>query len=249
MNVVAFGAHPDDVDLYAGGLVAGLARRGATVILVDLTAGELGTRGTKEIRAREAQEAARILGAAARECLGLPDGGLDAADSAQNRAVVEAIRRHRPALVIAPWEVDVHPDHKEAARLVERAWFLARLPGYSAEGAPARPGPILSYEQKVPFAPDLVVDIGAERETKQAAIRAFASQFSREPNDPRVTEISEPPFHEMLEARMRLRGAAIGAAWGEGYKRRGPQPVHDPLELLPAGEVQRAARRLSGEAT
>jgi LmbE family N-acetylglucosaminyl deacetylase len=189
------------------------------------------------------------LGVAARECLGLPDGGLDAADPAQNRAIAEAIRRHRPALVIAPWEVDVHPDHKEAARLIERAWFFARLPGYAAQGTPFRPGPSLSYEQKIAFAPDLVVDIGADRETKQAAIREFASQFSREPGDPRATEISEPAFHEMLEARMRLRGASIGTAWGEGYKRHGPQPVHEPLELLPAGEVNRGARRHSGEAT
>jgi bacillithiol biosynthesis deacetylase BshB1 len=232
MNVVAFGAHPDDVDLYAGGFVAGLARRGARVILVDLSAGERGTRGTPEIRAREAAEAARILGANARECLGFPDGALDAGDSAQTRAVVEALRRHRPDLVLAPWEVDVHPDHKEAARLIERAWFFARLPHHPASGDPVRPGPVLSYEQKIPFEPDLVVDVGLDRAAKQAAIRAFASQFTRGPQDPRSTEVSEPAFHEMLEARMRVRGAAIGVAWGEGYKRRGPHPVRDPLQVL-----------------
>jgi LmbE family N-acetylglucosaminyl deacetylase len=118
---------------------------------------------------------------------------------------------------------------------VERAWFFARLPGYAADGEPLRPGPVLSYEQKITFEPDLVVDVGAERDTKRAAIRAFASQFTREPNDPRITEISEPAFHEMLDARMRVRGASIGAAWGEGYKLRGPLPVKNPLELLGGG--------------
>jgi bacillithiol biosynthesis deacetylase BshB1 len=234
MNVVAFGAHPDDVDLYAGGTIAGLSRRGAHVVLVDLSAGELGTRGTPAIRAREALDAARVLGAA-RESLGLPDGGLDARDSSHLRAVVGTLRRHRPALVLAPWAVDVHPDHGEAARLVERAWFFARLPAFSADGEPFRPGPIFSYEQKIPFEPDLVVDIGADLEAKRAALRAFASQFVRGPEDSRATEISEPAFHEMLEARMRVRGASIGATWGEGFKRRGPLAVRDPLQLL-AGE-------------
>ena len=122
VNVIAFGAHPDDVDLYAGGLVAGLARRGADVLLVDLTAGELGTRGTPELRESEAAEAARILGVR-RRCLGLPDGRLSGTDDAQNRAIVEALRAHPSELVLAPWEVDLHPDHLQACLLVRRAHF------------------------------------------------------------------------------------------------------------------------------
>jgi len=232
VTVVAFAAHPDDVELYAGGLCAALARAGVRVALVDLTRGELGTRGDVATRAREAEEAARILGAASRECLGLPDGGISAADPAQARAVVAALRRHRPSLVLAPWEADPHPDHGEASRLVRRACFLARLARYPADGAPFAPGPVLFYEQKTPFEPDVVVDIGGDLETKRAAVRAFASQFSRAPDDPLRTEISEPAFHAMLEARARVHGARIGAAWGEGYKREGPQAVADPLALL-----------------
>jgi bacillithiol biosynthesis deacetylase BshB1 len=232
VNVVAFAAHPDDVELYAGGLCAGLARCGVAVVLVDLTRGELGTRGDVATRAREAAEAARLLGAKSRECLGLPDGSLSAADPAQARAVVEAMRRHHPALILAPWEVDPHPDHREAAALVRRARFLARLSKYVAEGAPFVPGPTLWYEQKTPFEPDVVVDIGADLETKRAAIRAFASQFFRAPDDPVRTEVSDPAFHEMLEARARVHGARIGVRWGEGYKREGPQPLLDPLHLL-----------------
>ncbi len=239
MNVVAFAAHPDDVELYAGGLCAGLARLGAKLVLVDLTRGELGTRGDVETRSKEATEAARILGASSRECLGLPDGSISAADPAHTRAIVEAMRRHRPALVIAPWEVDPHPDHRETALLVRRARFLARLAKYAAEGAPVVPGPILWYEQKTPFEPDLVVDIGADLETKRAAIRAFASQFSRAPDDPLRTTVSDPAFHEVLEARARVHGARIGVRWGEGYKREGPHPVLDAQTLLrpPAPEA------------
>jgi N-acetylglucosamine malate deacetylase 1 len=240
VRVVAFAAHPDDVELYAGGLCAALAKAGAVLALVDLTRGELGTRGNAGTRAREAAEAARILGAASRECLDLPDGGISAADPGHARAVVEALRRHRPSLVLAPWDVDPHPDHRETALLVRRARFLARLPKLDAAGEPCRPGPILFYEQKTPFEPDVVVDIGAVLETKRAAVRAYASQFTREAGDPARTEISEAAFHGMLEARSRVHGSRIGATWGEGYKREGPQAVSDPRHLFavaPEGEA------------
>lgn len=232
MRVVAFAAHPDDVELYAGGLCAALVKAGATLALVDLTRGELGTRGDAGTRAREATEAARILGAASRECLDLPDGAISSADAEHARAVVEALRRHRPALVLAPWDVDPHPDHRETALLVRRARFLARLPKLAAGGEPFAPGPVLFYEQKTPFEPDVVVDIGAVLDVKRAAVRAYASQFTRPPGDPARTEISEPSFHEVLEARARVHGARIGVTWGEGYKREGPQAVLDPRHLF-----------------
>lgn len=233
MRVLAIGAHPDDVDLYAGGLVAALAAAGAWVSLADLTAGELATRGTPELRAKEAGEAARLLGVAGRECLRLPDGGIRRTDPDQTRALVELMRRHRPELVLAPWEEDLHPDHRETHHLVRRARFFARVGGFPAEGEPCRPGPVLFYEQKVPFEPDVVVDIGAVRETKLAAIAAFSSQFVRDPADPLRTEISDPEFHAMLEARSRERGGRIGVTWGEGYRREGPQPVRDVRHLFP----------------
>jgi bacillithiol biosynthesis deacetylase BshB1 len=235
VSVLAVGAHPDDVDLYAGGLVAALARAGVPVAMVDLTAGEAASRGTPGLRAEEAREAARHLGAASRECLGLPDGGILRGDAAQTRALVEAMRRHRPALVLAPWEEDLHPDHREAAHLVRRARFFARVTGFAADGDPFRPGPVLFYEQKIPFEPQVVVDIGAVRDTKRAAVGAFSSQFSRAPDDPVRTEISDPEFHEMLDARSRERGARIGVTWGEGYRRDEPQAVRDVTHLLPGG--------------
>ena len=182
------------------------------------------------------QEAARILGAQ-RECLGLPDGGISSGEPSHAKAVVEALRRHRPSLVLAPWEDDPHPDHRETSLLVRRARFVARLPRYDAKGEPFAPGPVLWYEQKTPFVPDVVVDIGTDLETKRSAIRAFATQFFRTPDDPVRTEVSDPTFHEMLEARSRVHGARIGAVWGEGFKREGPQPVTDPLQLLSGRSV------------
>jgi bacillithiol biosynthesis deacetylase BshB1 len=241
MTVLAVGAHPDDVDLYAGGLVASLTARGVDVVIVDLTRGELGTRGDPDGRAEEAREAARILGVTVRECLSLPDGGLRGTDPTQTRAMVETLRRHRPALILAPYEVDLHPDHAETARLVRRARFFARLPRFEADGDPCRPGPILAYEQKIPFVPDVVVNIDDVYETKLAAIRAFDSQFGARPKET-PTEISEPVFHEMLAARARVHGSRIGATWGEAYRRDGPQAVHDPRVLLGkslGGEVSR----------
>jgi bacillithiol biosynthesis deacetylase BshB1 len=233
VKALAFGAHPDDVELYAGGLVAALVRYGVEVAIVDLTAGELGTRGTPEGRAAEAAEAARLLGVRSRECLRLPDAGIARTDGGQARAVVEAFRRHAPDLVLAPWEVDVHPDHREASHLIRRARFLARVARFDADGPPCRPGPILFYEQKVPFEPHLVVDIGAVRDVKRRAVAAFASQFTRAPEDPLRTEISEPEFHEMLDARSRAHGARIGVTWGEGYRRDEPEAVLDAGRLLP----------------
>ena len=232
MRVVAFAAHPDDVELYAGGLCAALIAAGASLALVDLTRGELGTRGDPGTRAREAAEAARTLGAASRECLGLPDGGISAADGEHTRALVEALRRHRPTLILAPWDVDPHPDHRETALLVRRARFLARLPRFDAGGEPVAVGPVLFYEQKTPFEPDVVVDVTDHFETRRAAIRCFSSQFTRGADDPVRTEISEPSFHAMLEARCRVHGGRIGVAWGEGYKREGPQAVFDPRHLF-----------------
>lgn len=253
-RVVAFGAHPDDVDLYAGGLVAGLSRRGVEVVLVDLTAGELGSRGNVRTRRKEAAESARILGAR-RVCLDLPDGRLAATDDDQNRAVTAALREYSPDFILAPWEEDLHPDHRQACFLIRRAHFLARVKHYDAEGSPGRPGGILYYEQKLPLVPDLIVDITPDIETKRAAVRAFGSQFSRSEavmgesavwdtdsptqvrsaDDPAGrTEISDPAFHEMLEARSRVHGYRIGVTWGEAYRREGPEAIHDPLDLRAA---------------
>lgn len=236
MNVLAIGPHPDDIELYAGGTVAALVGAGAHVVLLDLTRGERGTRGNAEIRAAEAAVAARILGVKGRECLGLPDTLLNAQDPGQLRTLVEALRRHRPDLILAPHEDDPHPDHQEAARMTRRAHFLARLAGYAASGEAFSPGPIYWYEQKTSFEPHVVVDITPHRERKREAVNAYPSQFSQDPAQGRPTEISQPSFHEALEARMRLRGASIHVAYGEGFQLSGPVPVRDVFSFFGGGQ-------------
>ncbi|MDP6528548.1 MAG: bacillithiol biosynthesis deacetylase BshB1 [Gemmatimonadota bacterium] len=231
MTVLAIGAHPDDVDLYAGGMIAGLVRRGVRVVILDLTRGEMGSRGDADTREEEATAAARALGVSVRECAGLPDGGVCAANADHVRTVVEAIRRHRPRLLLAPFENDPHPDHRETAALVRQACFLSGATQANAAGDPFHPGRVLFYEQKVSFEPDLVVDITEDVNAKRAAVHAFASQFTREGGGAK-TQISDAAFHEMLAARELVHGARIGVHRGEGYRLDGPVAVADAVQLL-----------------
>src|SRR5262245_21877743 len=143
LDALFFGAHPDDVELTSAGLAALLAAQGAAVGIVDLTRGECGTRGTPAERAAEAAEAARRLGVAQRECLGLPDTGIDRRDRVQLRTVVECVRRHRPRLVVAPDPDDDHPDHVEASALLTRASHLSGLTRFEAAGERHRPARLL----------------------------------------------------------------------------------------------------------
>src|SRR5204863_8830186 len=125
-DVLAFGPHPDDVDLCAGGLLLKMRKAGYRCVIVDMTRGEAGSRGTPESRAIETETAARLLGLAARENLGLPDGGLEV-NVAMTTPVVTAIRKWRPRLVVGPCPVDLHPDHEAAAAIVRRAYYLATI--------------------------------------------------------------------------------------------------------------------------
>jgi N-acetylglucosamine malate deacetylase 1 len=238
LDALFFGAHPDDVELSAGGLAALLASYGHAVGIADLTRGEMGTRGDVEERAAEAAAAARELGVAWRGSLGLPDLGLDRHDRAQQRAVVACLREHRPRLVVAPDPEDAHPDHVEASRLVERACYLAGLASFGAEpgGAPPvrhRPERLLFAIYRGAVRPHLVVDVSAAWERRMRAVRAHGSQL--DPVRGAATYLTEPGFLEGIEARGRSLGALIGARHGEGYRVRGPLAVTDARALLPAG--------------
>lgn len=234
LEALFFGAHPDDIELTCGGLAALLARHGHAVGLVDLTRGELGTRGDVALRAREAEEAARALGVASRECLGLPDGGLNRHDRAQVAAVVECLRRHRPSLVVAPHPDDAHPDHGEAAQLVTRACYLAGLAKYPAAGGRWRPQRLLYALYRGDRPATLVVDVTAVWDARVAAVRAHASQLGPAAGEP--TYLTAPGFLAEVEARARVYGAQAGGTFGEGYTSRGPLALRDARALLGAGE-------------
>jgi bacillithiol biosynthesis deacetylase BshB1 len=230
LDALFFGAHPDDLELTSGGLAALLAARGFAVGLVDLTRGEAASRGTVEERARESEEAARRLGVRLRECLALPDLGLDRHEPTQVRAVVAALRRHRPGLVVAPWREDAHPDHAEAHHLVRRAAYVSGLARFDAPGERHRPMRMLFALYRGTDAPHLVVDVSAVWERRMAALHAHRSQL--DPAAGPQTYLTHPDFLAEVEGRARALGATIGARYGEGYRTFGPLGITDVRALI-----------------
>jgi bacillithiol biosynthesis deacetylase BshB1 len=236
VDVIAFGAHPDDVELGAGATLAHCVARGLTVGIVDLTRGEMGTRGTAAIRAREAKAAQRILGAAFRRHLDFGDGQLRTG-RAEELEVIEVIRRHTPSLLLAPYPDDRHPDHTRTGRLVTDAWFYAGLKNLTSRNVAHRPQAVIYYLQNYQFTPSLVVDVTAVWKKKMRAIAAYASQFynpkSREP----ITMIARKSFVDMIEARGRHFGTLIGADYGEAFVSKQPPRVDDLVAAFGGREV------------
>lgn len=235
LDVLALGAHPDDVELGCGGTLALLARNGKRVGIAHLTRGEAGTRGTVDERRREAERAAAALGASELEFLDCGDGGLRTG-AAEEEAVISLLRRYRPRLVLGPAPVDRHPDHGRAHRLVEEACFYAGLAS-RGDGDPYRPSAVWSYMGHDSFEPDLVVDVTAGWEAKMAALDAYESQLHQLGADRRepATKVASPEFRLAMEGRARHFGLLIGAAYGEPFSSRLPLAVRDPLALLPGG--------------
>jgi N-acetylglucosamine malate deacetylase 1 len=230
-DVLAVGAHPDDVEVGCGGVLALCSRAGMHVAIADLTGGELGTRGTPALREEEARKAADVLGVPTRVGLGLPDGSLGT-DPEHRNAVVGLLRDLRPRLVLAPYHLDDrHPDHAAAGRLVRDACFLAGVAKWG-DGEPHRPARLHHYMLHAVFEPTFVVDVTPVWEQRTAAVAAFASQFSAAPSD-RRTAIDGGGFLELLEARARVFGAMIGAVRGEPFSCTGPLGL-DRLPDLPA---------------
>jgi len=230
-DVVAIGAHPDDVEASCGGLLAKLVARGHQVAVCDLTRGELGSNGSPEARAVEAAAAARVLGITTRVGLDLPDGGLDGRDPAQTTAVVRMLRELRPRLVVAPQARARHPDHVEAARLVRRAHFFAAVHRFVADApAIARPTLIhgLDYD---PMRESFVVDVSAWMEIKLAALRCYASQFDRTAGA-RPTLLNDPAYLERIRMHARWYGDRIGCEAGEPFTYAAGIPVDDPVAIL-----------------
>jgi N-acetylglucosamine malate deacetylase 1 len=247
VDVLVFGPHPDDIEICAGGLVLTLRRRGYSVGGIDLSRGEAGTRGNRAAREREAEAGTRLLGLAFRENLGLPDGGIES-DVPARDLVIDAIRRHRPRLVVAPFPSDDHPDHTHAGELVKDARFLAGCANIGPGGEPWRPGRVLFYPSRELLLPSLIVDISDVFEEKLAAVRAHASQLhdpsSREP----LTTISSPDFLPMIEAGNRHYGGLIGALYGEPYIVQGPLAVDDPVPAVRDRNFGRSGRQAAGGA-
>ncbi len=226
-------AHPDDAELVMGGTLALEAARGRRIALVDLTRGEAGSRGTPETRAAEATEAARILGVAHRESLGLPDARLQATSEARD-AVIAALRRLRPRLVILQHWEQRHPDHAAASRLIYDAAFVAGLKGYRPELGPAfRPQKLIysvTMTEAQEASPSFVVDITPVFETKMRAVAAFASQFTPQPDETGPSPLDR--FRDAIELSARRHGQRIGVRYGEGFVVREPVSLTGVSDLL-----------------
>jgi len=220
-DILVLSAHPDDAELGCGATIAKHISLGFKVAVVDFTRGELGTRGTATTRDQEAADSAKILGLAARENLGLPDGFFQNNQEAQ-LAVVKAIRKYQPEIVFANAVYDRHPDHGKGANLAFDACFLAGLAKIDTtlEGKPQlpwRPKAVYHYIQSQFIVPAIIVDVTDFWQKKMEAVKAFKTQFfdpnSKEPQ----TYISNPAFLQMLEARGLELGHAIGVKYGEGF--------------------------------
>ncbi len=242
LDLLAFAAHPDDVELCAGGTMCVLARKGYSTGIIDLTRGELGTRGTPEGRMEEAAAAARVMGLAARENLGLPDGGIENTP-AHREAVIRMLRKYRPRIVLLNAPEERHPDHPAAARLVADACFyagLARIETTDADGSPQqpwRPHHALHYIQTLDLEPTFIVDVTSAWEEKLETLRAFRSQVHTPGYTPAAGEsetfISNPGFFQWIEARARAWGYRIGAEFGEPFVyRHGPIGIDDLVGTL-----------------
>lgn len=234
VDLMVVGAHPDDAELHAGGLMAKLSRRGARVLLVDATAGEFGTRGTREERAEEGAEAARILGVQ-RACLGLPDGSVGADPQLAMRAFVMAIREHRPAVVLTHAPGDHHPDHQAVSEAVKRATFMANVLRYDTGQERFAPRKLFYYwgHRHQPPPPNcFVTDITETYETKVAALRAHRSQFHNPGYEAPSTFVSSEQFWRAVEARAAYYGSLAWVRYAEAFVPVDTLHVDDPLAAM-----------------
>jgi bacillithiol biosynthesis deacetylase BshB1 len=234
LAALAFGAHADDVELACGGTLITLAARGHKTGVVVLTRGEMGSRGSAEIRAQEFRSAAEITGLAAYQMLDIPDGQVEAT-WVNKLKIIEALRTFRPRIVFAPYWMDRHPDHEETSHLVRAAAYLSGLKRIET-GQPAfRPYKLIFYQTRFEFSPSFIVDISLSHEQKMKAILAYSSQFysqDRAKPEDDCPLIARPEFLDSIEARDRRYGAAIGAKYGEPFLVREAIQLKDPVEFF-----------------
>jgi bacillithiol biosynthesis deacetylase BshB1 len=229
LDLLAFGPHPDDVELGMGGTLARHNAAGYGTAIVDLTRGEMGSNGTPAIRIAEGEEAARILGCAWRSNLALPDRGLEYRDPEQLRKAVNAIRAVRPRVVAINWGVDRHPDHGAACRLMEEAVFTAGLRRYETEYEAYRPAKVLYYFINDEAEPSFYVDITPFQAKKSESVFAHRSQFHVGDGDveTRLNRAGGLPY--LVDSRDRLFGAKVGVQYAEGFIVKQPRLVADVI--------------------
>jgi len=232
VDILAFGAHPDDVECAAAGVLTKHIALGKTIAIVDITAGEMGTFGTPKTRKQESDEASKILGIQYREQLGLPDGAIENNETSR-LLVIQAIRKYQPEIVLANAIYDRHPDHANTAKLVADASFLSGLKkkatsinGHAQE--PWRPKAVYHYIQDYFIDPDFVIDISTEMDKKIQAIKAFQSQFVK-------PKINKPNsilgLLDQIKSTNSIYGRPINAKYAEGFTVSRYMGVNDFFQL------------------
>ncbi len=224
LDILAFGAHPDDVELSSAGTLLVEKRNGKKVGIVDLTEGELGTRGTAETRKQEAQDAATIMQIDVRENLQMADGFFKD-DEEHQKKIISVLRKYQPEIVLCNAPADRHPDHGRGDELIYSAAFLSGLTKIETRDNSSlqnqwRPKYVFNYIQDKYFNPDFVVDITDVFDKKIEAIKAYKTQFFNPASQEPETYISTPDFLESIVYRSKMFGKLIGVKYAEGYLSR-----------------------------
>ncbi len=226
IDILAFGAHPDDVELFAGGTLAKMAALGHSTGIVDLSRGELGTRGTPALRKKEAAGAAKILGVKVRENLGLPDGDIRVTAEARLK-IIRVLRKYRPLIVLTHYWDDRHPDHVNTSRLVAEAVHHSGLAKIETGQVRYRPSTLLFFKLPTNVVPSFVIDVSDFVEQRSAAIAAYRSQlFDPASLDP-PTNLSHPDFLTHIENVHSFYGTLIGKRKGEAFHFKGVLEMRD----------------------
>ncbi len=223
VDLLAFGPHPDDLEIGLGGTIARHVDLGQRVGLCDLTAGEMGSNGTVEQRLAEANAAGAVLGSAWRMNLRWPDRAIGGDD--QVRSAVALIRRARPRTIAVPYGADRHPDHVSASRLLTEAVFNSGLRRYEPATPPWKPERVCYYFINDSAPPSFVIDVSGVYERKRRALACYVSQFQPSATDAIDTRLTSPRFRQLIESRDAQFGALAGVEFAEGFV------VRDPLVL------------------
>jgi len=236
INVLAIGAHPDDIELGCGGTIAKLVKLGYKVALCDLTQGELATHGTKEIRLAEAQKAARILGATTRQNLKIPDGNIQLNKINLKKLIIH-IREVKPSIMLIPCSIERHPDHVHANILCKEAWYYSGLKKLKTKinnkvQQQHRPNNYFEFMQWIEIEPSFIVDISDTFDLKMKAIQAYTSQIYNPKRKVHETKIGQPDFLDIIETRCRYYGARIGAKYGEPFITALPLGINNLFDLI-----------------
>lgn len=236
IDVLAIGAHPDDIELGCGGTIAKLVRIGYKVALCDLTQGELGTRGSKKIRIEEAKRAAKILGIAERRNMRLPDGNIELS-KINLLKLITLIRELKPSVLIIPCGIERHPDHVHANTLCKEAWYYSGLDKIKTKlnnilQERHRPHHYFEFMQWLEVEPKFIVDISDTFELKMKAVRAYISQLYNPNSNEKETKLSRPDFLEIIETRCRYYGIKIGTQYGEPFTTPWSIGFGDPLNII-----------------